>query len=203
MCRPTGRDLVLALGEAYEDEPWIRLPLFLKTDRMLLPRLRFWDAETAFDGSGRLMWRHLPRRGFGQLERYEVDARQPGEEFDPMWFEFEASSGDKIDRRVFEDTAGKIFVTAYTRVHVDGGCSGECRHELSFRSGGIPFEAAGAPFSRGKTCFIRTPKGPSSRGCFLNDGDFFRDLYDYPCAARVSCKLENGWVGIAPDSVDS
>lgn len=196
MCKPAGRDLVLTLGETYTNRPWIRLPLFLRTDRMLLPRLRFWDAKTSFDGRNRLMWSALPQQGFGQLTSYRIDAREPGEEFDPMWLSLDAAPGETIDPRVFEDTSGEIYVTALTRVLVDGGCGGKCRHELSFTSGGIPFESAGAPFSRGKTCFIRNPQGPSSPGCYLNDGDSFRDLYDYSCSEQLNCKYEDGWAGV-------
>ena len=195
MCKPAGRDLTLALSKeptkTTEIGTGITIPLFLKHNRMPLPRLRFWDGKISFDAStGTLVWSDLPRRGFGALNRYQVAARSDEQGLDPMWFEFDGFSGDTVDPRVFEDTSGELFVTAYTQAQVRGGCGGKCRLELQLTSEGVRYRGPGAPPSRGTTCFVGKPGGPSLQGCYLNDGDFFRELFDYPCSTQLDCGFE-------------
>lgn len=197
MCRPAGRDLSLTLTEGAErTSASVTMPLFLKRDRMRLPRFRFWPGGVSHDEtSGMVHWRELPRNGFGALDRYELTLRS-SEDAPPVWFRFEAVPGEVVDSRVLEESSGVLSVTARTKGVVAEACGGRCRVELWLTSRGVPFEGAGMPPSRGATCFLGQPSGPLAKGCYLTDGDLSRRLHDYRCSGHFDCDVERRWVGI-------
>lgn len=201
LCKRAGRELSVLVSSPGSTAD-VHLPVYWKGARTLLPVLRLWTPRVDFDrSSGTVSWRHLPTRGYGALDRYEMGFRPslPDGDFgDAVWFRFIAQPPEILDRRVLEDTAGEIFVTAYTKVRLRPPCRPSCRRVFrpSFTSVGVPYEGPGAPPSRGRPCFVGDPRGRRIDACYLTDGDFSRSGWDYACSDQLGCGAEPRWVGV-------
>lgn len=197
MCRRAGRHLELTLSSP-ERGLEVYLPIDLEGDRTLLPALRLWTPRVEYDPSGRVSWSRLPTRGFGALDRYEMRFRASasGDGIgDSMWFQFIAHPVEVLDPRVLEDTSGRVEVTAYTKMRLRPPCRPSCGRVFRpyFETDGVAYEGPGAPPSRGKPCFVGTPRRARVEPCHLTDGDFSFEID--PCPELV-CGAEPRWVGI-------
>ncbi|HEX2294344.1 MAG TPA: hypothetical protein VHN37_03455, partial [Actinomycetota bacterium] len=121
MCKRAGRQLSLLLSPADHGAD-VRLPIYWKGNRTLLPVLRLWSPRVRFDpASGKVSWSRLPARGYGVLDRYEMDFLHDvdGDDLgERVWFAFIAEEPELVEPRALEDTSGEIVVRAYTKMRL-------------------------------------------------------------------------------------
>lgn len=201
MCKRAGRQLSLLVSPALHGAA-VNLPVYWKGDRTLLPLLRLWSPRVRFEpATGWVTWSRLPTRGYGALDRYEVDFVHDPDDDDlgeRVWFAFIAEEPEVVDERALEDTSGEIFVRAYTKMRLRTPCRPSCSRVFrpSFTAKGVPFEGPGAPPSRGTPCFVGNPRGPRIEACYLTDGDLSRLGYENDCSEQLGCGREPKWVGL-------
>lgn len=137
----------------------------------VVPALTMWEPATAvaFDGPSAVSsFTLLPPDGLDQTTSYTlsyVDA-QGGE----VWAVPAVQSGQRLDARVLEDTAGQAIVTVKAHRTVD-----TVGYRLVYDAPGAPFRSpAGAPSSRGLPCALVRADGSAAATaapCWLTDGD--------------------------------
>lgn len=164
----------------------------VQTEKLVLP-LWFWEPsiEGATGSFGaRVTWTAVPGRalppgiGGGSLE-YAIEFRR-GDEV--VWTVDRARSGFAFDPRVLEDTTGNASVYATLegeRVSDELGRS----IDIVMRSGARPYEAAGAPLTRGMGCSVTDGEGRSIpiSPCGLTDGDLSEEFNPAVCAGASGC----------------
>lgn len=158
--------------------------------------LRFWEprlAATADRRTTRVTWSRLPGSILPSsvpLSGIRADVVFEGPNGRPVWRYRNVRSGDALDARLLEDSAGSVSVLAHTEGIEVADHEGS-RLDVGFRSGRRAYErASDAPASRGASCSIDGEDGAAvaQASCGLTDGDFeeaFRPVSaacDTPCA---------------------
>ncbi|MEW5850056.1 MAG: discoidin domain-containing protein [Myxococcota bacterium] len=143
---------------------------YIQTEELTVPNLKFWESSPVLTTEGALVKVEFvaPQESaeYGRNIETGVVFETVGK--DHVWSQ-DLESGERIDARLLEDVQGGVHAVARSSDAIVGSAI-----KFHFRTGVEPFTGtAGAPTSRGKTCFAHGEAGAVELSpCTLTDGDF-------------------------------